>query len=184
MIAIFCSVDRDSFDLTLTDEDGHAVQDVSPLNLPALVERLPQLIGPEVKNLNVMIHPIAHEGPNKPALIRLDDLAVDELKDIQPHAFLTLETAPGNYQCWLAIAKSHGLSTSALGRLLGMTESMSPANGAVHLAGSRNVSEEHRQADGSYPRVKLVEARTGLLNTVKQLENDGVKPSLSHGHIS
>ena len=61
---------------------------------------------------------------------------------------------------------------------------MSETNGAVRLAGSRNMSEEVRQADGSYPRVKLVEARIGLLNKVKQLEKDGMTPCLSHGHIS
>lgn len=184
MIAIFSSADRDSFDLMLTDEDGRAVESVLALSLPALIERLPLLLEREVESLNVVIRPIAHEGPNKPALIRLDDLGADEIDKILPYAFLTLETAPQNYQCWLAIATGHGLDTVALRRLLGVTESMSEANGAVRLAGSQNVSQEYRQADGSYPRVKLVDARIGLLNTVKQLEHDGVTPCLSYGRIS
>lgn len=184
LIATFSSVDRDSFDLMLTDEGGRAVESVSALSLPALIERLPQLLDPEVENLNVVIRPIAHEAVNTPALIRLDDLGADEIDAILPYAFLTLEVAPQNYQCWLAVAKPPGLSTAALGRHLGIAESMSETNGAVRLAGSRNMSEEVRQADGSYPRVKLVEARIGLLNKVKQLEKDGMTPCLSHGHIS
>jgi len=184
LIAIFSSVDRDSFDLVLTDEDGRAVERVPALSLPALVDRLPQLLEPEVESLNVVVCPIARDGPNTPALIRIDDLGADEIDTILPYAFLTLELAPQNYQCWLAIAKSPGLSTAALGRHLGLAESMSEANAAVRLAGSRNVSPEHRQADGSYPRVKLVEARIGLLNKVKQLESAGVTPWLSYGHIS
>jgi hypothetical protein len=166
----------------LTDEDGHGAESATAVSLPALIERLPQLV--EVDNLNVAIQPIAREVANTPALIRLDDLDADEVDEILPYAFLTLEVAPQNYQCWLAIAKVKGQSTAALGRILGITESMNKANGAVRLAGSRNVSQEVRQADGSYPRVKLVEARPGLLNTVKHLENDGVIRSLSHGHIS
>lgn len=182
LIAIFSSVDRDTFDFVLTDEDGHEGESATAVSLPALIERLPQLV--EVDNLNVAIQPIAREVANTPALIRLDDLDADEVDEILPYAFLTLEVAPQNYQCWLAIAKVKGQSTAALGRILGITESMNTANGAVRLAGSRNVSQEVRQADGSYPRVKLVEARPGLLNTVKHLENDGVTRSLAHGHIS
>jgi len=184
LIAIFCSVDRDSFDLALTDEDGREVESAPALSLPALIERLPHLLEPKAESLNVLIRPIVHEGPNTPALIRLDDLGADEIDKILPYAFLTLELAPQTYQCWLAIARGQGVSTLAMGRLLGVAESMSEANGAVRLAGSRNVSQEHRQADGSYPRVKLVEARVGLLNTVKQFENDDIKSCLSYGYIS
>ena len=83
-----------------------------------------------------MIRPIAHEAVNTPALIRLDDLGADEIDEILPYAFLTLEVAPQNYQCWLAVAKPPGLSTAALGRHLGIAGSMSETNGGFAWLGA------------------------------------------------
>jgi hypothetical protein len=183
MVAIFNSIDRDSFDLILTREDGVAVQTLLDLDLPALLSRLPQLVGTDAQGLNVVIRPIARETLNRPALIRIDDLDPEEAAGICPYAFLTLETAPGNFQCWLAVARSPAHSPAALARQLGLRAIVNDGKCEVRLAGSENVSPEHRRSDGRYPLVKVAEARTGLLNTVRQLEKDGVRSVLTLGRM-
>ena len=183
MAAMFQSVDRDHVDLTLTTDDGSVIQSASALSPQALLERLPRALQEaEEKNLNVIIRPVSQDRPHEPALVRVDDLDSERLRRVQPHALLTLETQPQRYQCWLAVDKGNWRSAAVLRRLASAREGTS-SNGHGHLAGSINASQKYLRSDGSSHRVRLVEASTGLLNTIGQLESKGVLAYLEHSFI-
>jgi len=179
MAAMLQSVDRDHVDLILTTHEGSVIQSDSTLSPQALLERLPHALQEaEKKNLNVTIRPVSQGRPHEPALVRVDDLDSEKLRSVQPYALLTLETQPRRYQCWLAVDKGNWRSAALLRRLASAREATSP-NGHGHLAGSINVSQKYECSH----RVKLVEASTGLLNTIGQLESKGVLPYLGQSVI-
>jgi len=180
---MFQSVDRDCFDLTLTTDGESVIQSASGLSPQALLERLPRMLQEaEEKDLNVTVRPLSQERLHEPALVRVDDLDSEKLRNVQPYAFLTLETQPQRYQCWLAVDKGNWRSAATLRRLAAPWEGAS-SNSSARLAGSKNVSQKYRHLDGSSHRVRLVEACTGLLNTIGQLESKGVLPYLGHSLI-
>jgi hypothetical protein len=183
MVAMFQSVDRDCFDLTLMTDGESVIQSASGLSPQALLERLPRMLQEaEEKDLNVTVRPLSQERPHEPALVRVDDLDSEKLRNVQPYAFLTLETQPQRYQCWLAVDKGNWRSAATLRRLAAPWEGAN-SNSSARLAGSKNVSQKYRHLDGSSHRVRLVEACTGLLNTIGQLESKGVLPYLGHSLI-
>ena len=49
---------------------------------------------------NVIIRPMSRTSE----FIQLDDLSAGALERVQPMAFLTLATSPGNHQVWIAVA--------------------------------------------------------------------------------
>lgn len=185
MIAMFLSVDRDCFDLTLTTAEGSTIRSELALDPPSVLERVLCML-PEADegNLNVMIHPRSQGQSHEPILIRIDDLDAEGLSKMRPYAFLAVETRPQHYQCWLAVARSNWRDTAVLRNLTTGVEAHGGTNGYTCLAGSKNIAYAYQQADGSFPRVKLVEGCTGMLNTVRQLEGKGVLASFSHSHIN
>ena len=185
MVAMFLSVDRDCFDLALTTGDGSIEKFQSALNPQASLEQLPHLLQEaDEKNLNVMIHPLAHGRPGEPALVRLDDLDPEGLSRVKPYAFLTLETRPGRYQCLLAVAQGNWRSDATLRRLVAADQGNGKTNSFVRMAGSKNAEPESGQIAGGYPRVKLIEGVTGHLITVHQLEGSKAVPHLWSSQVS
>lgn len=174
MVAAFESVNRDSFDLTLTDGQKSVVEYTPALGGQELVERLPDVLEEaEEKELNVIIRPRPDDC--KPILVQLDDLDSSEMARVRPEAFLTLNTSFNNYQCWLAMDELEKDSVSEFRRrLIASVGADLGANGAVRLAGSLNVKPQYKQSDGGYPRVKLIEVIGGLLTTPEQLEGIGL----------
>lgn len=179
MVALFQSVDRDRFDLALMSDEESVSESASALSPQALMERLPRVLqDAEEKNRNVTIRPMSQERPHEPALVRVDDLDSQKLQSVRPYALLTLETQPERYQCWLAIDRGNWRSSATLRRLTAQTEG-ARSDGHAHLAGSINVSQRH----SSPHRVRLVEACTGLLNTLGQIDSKGVLAHLGHSRI-
>lgn len=183
MIAMFQSVDRDRFDLTLTTAEESVIESASGLSPQALLERLPRALEEaEQKKLNVTIWPVLQERNHEPALVRVDDLDSEKLRSLRPYAFLTLEPQPRRYQCWLAVDKGNWRSAAVLRRLASARDGRS-SKVSSHLAGSINVSQKGLRSDGSCHRVRLVEASTGLLNTIGQLETQGMLPYLEYSLV-
>jgi GT2 family glycosyltransferase len=173
MIAIFQSVDREGFDLILATTEGGPIESVKALSPQTLIERLPLAIENMERNEQiVMIEPRPPKFPQDPALLRVDHLSEEKMKTIKPFAFLTLETGPGRYQCWLAVDQ-HTWRDAASIRRLG-NPSKDGAGRGVHLAGSHN---------GKGSRIRLVEACAGLVNTMTRLENQAVLPVLRNSVI-
>lgn len=180
-VATFLSVDRDCFALTLITEEGKVIESMSPLGPQGILERLPQILREaEEQDLSIVIQPLSSGRPNDPALVRVDDLDAEAVREVKDYAFLTLETRPQHYQCWLAVDRTHWRSAASLQRLVGQRG----LNGFAPLAGSRNVQREYRQTNGGYPRVRLVEAVTGLLVSTHQLEHNQVLPYLGSSSMS
>ncbi len=110
---------------------------------------------------NVYIRPF---GTHSLSLV--DDLkagAVEKMKMTGFSPALTVETSPGNFQVWLQHGRilERDLSTAAakaLARKFGGDQGSADWRHFGRLAGFTNRKEKHRQSDGYFPYVRLVEA--------------------------
>jgi len=163
MVALFLSIDRDSFDLALTTADGKPVKYGCGLNPQAIFEYVGRFIRQaDLENLSVTIRPRESQLTSDPALLLLDELNAEAVTKVKPYAFLTLEIRPGVHQCWLAIDRMNPRSAETLQRLT----SKSPAADGVTLAGSSIDSNQ---------RVRLIEGVAGRLVGAHQLDRSDVK---------
>src|SRR5580658_4354338 len=103
MLDAFAGVGAETFHVTLTGLKGDKVgfRKSVPLSklrqdIPGLLERASQ------QQHNVIVRP--HSA--RAVFIQLDDLDAPAMEHLKPAAFLGLETSPGNYQAWIAMAKS------------------------------------------------------------------------------
>lgn len=182
MLAVLQSVDRDVFYLTLAN--GHIVEQAADLDPRALMRRLPRLLQQaDEQGYNVMIRARGQGRPNQPLLLRVDNLEEKDLARLQAHAFLILETGPQRYQCWLAIVVGAARGAAAARVLAQATNPARAGKGNALLAGSRNFSRATDPLNGGNPRVRVASAHTGLLNTLAQLEREGLTPYLWAGEI-
>ncbi len=183
MVAMIQSVDRDRFDLVLTTGEDAVIESGLALDPEPILAQLPRALQmAEKEGLNVMIRTRSKERPDEPAVVRIDDLDAEGLRKVQPYAFLTLETGPRQYQCWLAVARGNWRSGAALRRLVGVPGNEAVEDGAVALAGTKRVRGSWSEGGGAH-RVRLVQAVTGLLVTARQLEGSVALPYLALGHI-
>jgi hypothetical protein len=103
-----------------------------------------------------------------PICIQLDDLDPDKLAMISSLAFLTIETSPGNYQAWVAVADPvPGIAT----RLRKGTDADLNASGATRVAGTKNFKLKF---EPTFPLVRIVGAQRGRIVNVAELETRGV----------
>jgi GT2 family glycosyltransferase len=178
MLALFQSVDRNTFDLTRATAE-RVVEHTPGMDPRVLMERLSTILkDAEEQGCNVMIRPRGQDRPNEPVLLRVDDLDEEGLAKLQTYAFLTLETGAHRFQCWFAIVV--GPARGAL-RKLSPAARMSGAKGDAFLAGSNHFSQE--QPDNHNVRVRLVSGQMGMVNGLGQLESKGVLPYLWAGQI-
>jgi GT2 family glycosyltransferase len=185
MVALFLSVDREGFDLVVAADDESPIEESIDLDSHGVLDRLTGMLARcDQDDLNLMIRPHPWPATHPVVLLRLDDLDERRLAAVRAHAFLVLETLPGTYQCWLAVAKGDPRS-AALWRRLGVT---GPAGEAepVRIAGSKVVNAETRLARGAgdFPRIRLVDGRAGLLNPLRNLEDEGLLPLLRCGVVA
>jgi hypothetical protein len=180
MVVAFESAGARSFDVTITDEQKQCQEFISGMDAEHLKAILPDLLTrTEQRHLNLIVRPRSIGAQ----LLQLDDLNQRDVERLAGYAFLTLETSPASYQAWLAIDSQ---DTTMKQRLRKQIEFDAGANGAVRVAGSLNVKPHHRRADGTYPRVRLVEVEPGLLSVPAELERAGLlappetPPCVSH----
>src|SRR4051812_19398854 len=101
MIDSFASVGTTRFDVTLTSRTGTKDWFRKGMPLADLRRQLPGMLTAAAKcERNVIVRP---HGANR-AFIQLDDLQADQLIPLAPAVFLALETSPGNFQAWVALA--------------------------------------------------------------------------------
>lgn len=182
MVALFQSVDRDYFDLALATDQG-IIELSSELTPRAMLHRLPAALDKAEKmRLNIMLRPSRKGRSNEAILLCLDNVDPARLSKLQPYSFLTLQTGPQRYQCVLAVDRLDWRATAALGRS-GASATADSLNGFIGLAGSRSAESGRSLSDDGSHRITLIEARTGLLSSVRQLERQGVLPYLTNGRI-
>jgi hypothetical protein len=117
------------------------------------------------ERLNLIIRP---SGPGV-WFIQLDDLKAEQMERLAPRIFLTLETSPGNYQAWLALAGQHDKEFARRVRRGAGTDKR--ATGATRIAGSLNFKEKYAP---SFPRVAIRMAQPGRTVTASELEELGL----------
>jgi glycosyl transferase family 2 len=178
MLALFQSVDRNTFDLTRATAE-RVVEHVPGMDSRGLMERLSSILTESnEQGCNVMIRPHGQRRPNEPVLLLVDNLNDEGLAKLQQYAFLTLETGAHAYQCWFAIAI--GPARGAL-RKLSPAARMSGAKGDALLAGSTHFRQD--QPDNGSVRVRLVSGQMGVVNSLGQFESKGLLPYLWSGQI-
>jgi len=165
MLDTLASMGVRSFDVTLTDLDGHKQEFRSAVSGPRLRSQLPLLLAAVVdRQQNLIVRPRG-SGAN---LIQLDDLDGSGLEHVRAAAFLVLMTSPGNHQAWVAVRES----TPDFARRLrqGSGADLS-ASGATRIAGSANFK---RQYAPNFPTVHLLEAIARRIVTQRELEALGL----------
>ena len=183
MIALFQSVDRDSFDLALTTADDEQVETSTAVTPEMALDRLPIMIDRAEKDcLNILIRPRAPRRPHEPALVRVD-LDPEGLKRVEPYGFLSLETGNGRYQVWLAVDRSNWRSASILRRLAATFAESDGRTAFSRLAGSRVLKVELVQNHGAGDRAKLHGGVAGTIATGMDLEAGGVLAELWSGQM-
>ena len=165
MLATFASVAAERFDMTWTDAAGGKVAFRSNRSLDEMRATLPRILDDAAKQKhNVIVRP-RRSGP---VLIQLDDLDGVAQAKLRPVSFLTLQTSPGNYQAWVAVADADADFARRLRKGIGADPS---ASGATRISGSWNFKEKYAPA---FPRVQTVHARPGRVVTRAELESLGV----------
>jgi hypothetical protein len=166
MLDIFASIGARTFDVTWTMRAGDKESFRRGVSLTDLAPALPAMLDAATAGeRNVIVRP---HGPGV-TFLQLDDLAGDKLPRLAPAVFLTLETSPGNFQAWLALA---GREDKDLARRVrhGAGADMT-ASGATRVAGSVNFKDKYAP---DYPRVAIREAWAGRVTSAAELERLGL----------
>ena len=86
--------------------------------------------------------------------------AGDQLPRVAPAVFLILETSPGNFQAWLALAGRE--DKEFVRRVRRGTGADATASGATRVAGSLNFKDKYAP---DFPRVAIRDRRAGRMAT-------------------
>jgi hypothetical protein len=166
MIDTFASVGTTRFDVTLTSRAGTKEWFRGGIPLADLRRELPGMLTAAAKcERNVIMRPHG----TKRAYIQLDDLKADQLILLAPAVFLALETSPGNFQAWVALAG--GEDRDFARRLRKGTGADATASGATRVAGSLNFKDKYAP---HFPYVALHRANPGRLATTAELDRLGL----------
>jgi hypothetical protein len=165
MFAAFASIGVRSVDVTLTDIEGEKTG--FQINRP--IDDLRRTIG---KALNAAIelrqNYIVRPRLSSPKIIQLDDLDRTKADRVAAHAFMVLQTSPGNFQAWVAVKDA----PEDLARRLRKGAGADPtASGATRISGSLNFKTKYAP---EFPRVELSQVNAGNVTTVAALELAGI----------
>jgi RepB DNA-primase from phage plasmid len=175
MLSAFASVGARVFDLSLTDLSGAPVKGLQRpgTSLEEMRRTIRRVLHEAERNQhNVIIRPRSATA----LLIQLDDFTAEQAAQVQPFAFMTVCTSPGNYQVWLAVSDGPQESDkeaakqfrTRVRRAAGADHS---ATGAVRIAGSKNFKPKHAP---TFPIVELAAVNTGRTVTTAALEKAGL----------
>jgi len=171
MLAAFASVGVRSFDVTMTDIEGEKTG-FQP-NRP--IDELSRAIGKTLAaaiddRQNYIIRPRSLS----PLLVQLDDLDSTKAARVASHAFMVIETSPGNFQAWVAVkdAPQGGDAARDLARRLRKgAEADLTASGATRISGSLNFKTKYAP---NFPCVELRQVNAGRVTTPAALELAGI----------
>jgi hypothetical protein len=172
-VDLLSSVGASEFLATMKDETTEKVTSDN-VTLRELVTKLPEYVERNADGIESFI-----VRPKDAALIQLDDCTSAERDHVAPAAFMVIETSEANYQTWLALPEetSDGERKRVRDRLLRgewRTSANVGAGGALRFPGSLNCKPERRRADGSLPRVRLVQSAYGRFTSEAELEAAGL----------
>lgn len=171
MVDLFASVGADRFDVTLTNLQGEKIRYRPNLETQDVRGKIPKSLElAEEQQQNIIIRPRISDKAT--FFVQLDDLNDTQILKVQPAALLTIETSPGNFQAWIAIASSQAITEKEIGSALRRTTGADiSASGATRLAGSRNYKEKYAP---DYPTVTITHSSPTLVMTTQQLQAMGL----------
>lgn len=156
-------------------------RDLMPAGVRAL---LPRAAAANAQGAAIFMRlgPSARDG--HPGIVMLDDLNADAVTHITLDGFqpaLTVETSPGNFQVWIKLIAAGELpypvvrgAVKHLSELYGADPRSASPMQPGRLPGFTNRKPKHRQADGHFPFVRLVDASgciasagTNLIDEIK-----------------
>jgi hypothetical protein len=161
MLEAFHSIGVSTFDVMFTNVRRKGEWAAAELSLAQLRSMLADLLRrSEEQHWNLIIRP--HQ-PAQVKLVLLDNIDIHAVVRVHELALLTLQTAPGTYQCWTAIRNGDTEIARRLRKGLGAAIT---AAGACRIAGTVNYQERFRPL---FPIVALVSAHPGQLSTPEQM---------------
>jgi len=171
MLAAFSSVGVHSFDVTVTDIEGEKTGFQINRPIEALRRSIGKAIGAAIElRQNYIIRP--RPRANFVTLIQLDDLDSAKADRVADHAFMVLETSPGNFQAWVAVKDA----PEDLARRLRKGAGADPtASGATRVSGSVNFKIKYAP---EFPLVELSRVIAGNVTTPAALEHAGIVAAL------
>lgn len=177
MLDAFASVGATHFSVTWTDIAGDPVIKQTKdgeekvrfwrgASLSNLSRYIPEILDEAAeKQHNVNVRP---QGSGV-TFIQLDDLKPPALAKLAPAVLLTLESSPGNFQAWVALAAPRDEDFARrLKKGLGADKT---ASGATKIAGSVNFKEKYAP---NFPKIAIHDEHRGRMTTVDELERLGV----------
>jgi hypothetical protein len=163
---LFASVGATHFDITWTTRGGDKELFRRNVLFAALQSQLPAMLDhAPARERNIILRP---HGATV-TFIQLDDLKADQLPTVAPAVFLMLETSPGNFQAWVALASMPDKDFAR--RLRKGAGADATASGATRVAGSVNFKDKYAPA---FPRVAIHQAQPGLITTTEELDRLGL----------
>jgi hypothetical protein len=151
--------------------------DNNHVTVQQLAQDLPELIGDaERGGVSLVVRVTGKELPSE-GILQLDDCNSSAAKLLAPFAFLTVETSPNNYQCWLAFHDDDDKAAARERLLAGLCEmfpgldrlKLPGAGGAIRWPGSINSKPER---DGW--RVRIHSINPGRRITPSELDDAGL----------
>ncbi len=175
MLDIFASIGAVAFDVTILDIEGAKQHYWPQRNLTELRRTIStQLDNATRTQTSIVLRP--RSPTNAP--IQLDDLTASQIETLTPHAFLVLETSPGNFQAWVAVKDTPREKEAAKDfarRFRKGTGADQTATGATRLAGSVNFKTKYAP---HFPTVEIRHANNGRAVSVAELEHAGLLASV------
>jgi hypothetical protein len=172
MLNAFASVGVRFYDVTVTDIDSvHKVSFQS--SRPG--DEIAPTIGKVLEAATELQHNcIIRPRSAGPMLVQLDDLDTTKAGRVSPHAFMTLETSPGNYQAWVAVndtPKDKNAAKDLASRIREGAGADLTASGATRIAGSLNFKTKYGP---DFPLVELRQVEAGRTTTPAALHAAGL----------
>jgi hypothetical protein len=147
MLDAFASVGATRFNLTWTNSAGEPRRSHKGMSLAEITRTMPGMLDSAIsERRNLIVRPYG----TGVSFIQLDDLTADKLPRIAPARFLLIETSPGSFQAWLALAGDHGKKFAR--RVRKGAGADLTASGATRVAGSLNFKDKYAP---DFPRVAI-----------------------------
>lgn len=117
-------------------------------------------------------------------LVHVEDLVEAERAELEPFAFLSIESSPGSYHALLQV-DDPATALELLTRLLAGLQARHPrpagveaanrgSSGSFRCPGSANRKPKRRQGDGTYPRVRVVSRSLGRVTSLAEIDEAGL----------
>lgn len=179
MLNAFASVGATTFDVSLTDIDEMPKHFQPKSTLDELTRSISKSLETATRaQCNVIIRPRS----TTTLLVQLDDFSAAKAERMEPFAFMTVNTSPGNYQVWLAVSDGPNESDKEAAkqfrtRVRKGAGADKSATGATRIAGSLNFKKKYAP---NFPMIAVSQINAGRMTTIAALNQAGLIAEAEH----